>query len=368
MVRHLFQVCLFEAAKQGMTSIAIPAIGTGTLQFPRNVVANAAFDQAVSFSANNPGSSLEEVKFVVFNQDHSTVQAFKTELQSRLPQHVPFTQTVQTVTRPRQARAGSSRADSATLGSAYPSVKERGANHFETHAGTICVQVKKGDITEETTDAIVVVSNPNLDLSIGGGAGAAILRKGGSSIQRKCNQLGPQQPGTVVSMKTENLKAKHLLHMVPEDRMSSADVKDLVVQCLQKADSLNLTSVSFPAIGTGMLGLSAKDCAKIMLSAAVDYSKENPRNLELVRITIFQPSMLRDFLSVMKSMAGVPEDEQPGMMKRLAKWIGFGEKEDPQVSKTADSEEVQSKVQLQVRNNFAFKTCLNTVLQNYILN
>ena len=365
-MKRLFGKCLFEADKRGVTSIAMPVIGTGTLQLPKDIVAKVAFDQAVSFSGNNPRSSIKEVTYVVYDQDQSTVHAFKREIQKWLPQHGSLTRIPKVMSRPRHVRNGSSPSDRTPMASALPSLKERGADSFEMNLGNLCVQVQKGNIIDEATDAIVAVSNSNLDLSSTGEVGAAILRKGGLPFKIECNQRGPQQPGTVVSMTAGNLRTSNLFHMIPVD-LSQANVKNSILQCFRKADSLNLTSMSFPAIGTGAIGFSARDCAEIMLSAADEYSKENPRNLGLVRIIIYQQVMLKDFLSVMKAMAGIREEEHPGIMKRIVNWV-VGRKEIPPAFKTFDIEEAQSKVKLQVSEYFyCYERYLNYYLRSHTL-
>ena len=75
--------CLEEAQKKGLSTISIPAIGTGKLGFPRDRVAAASFDEVLSFSKKNPSSTLKEVHLVVYDKDLQSVQAFQSELQKR---------------------------------------------------------------------------------------------------------------------------------------------------------------------------------------------------------------------------------------------------------------------------------------------
>ena len=60
---------LTEASKKGVMSLAFPAIGTGILAFPADVVATVLFDVVDNFSMKNPGTSITEVKFVVYEKD-----------------------------------------------------------------------------------------------------------------------------------------------------------------------------------------------------------------------------------------------------------------------------------------------------------
>ena len=51
-----------------MTSIALPAAGTGNLGYPRDKVAAAMFDEVKNFSVSNPRTSLRDIRFSVFDQ------------------------------------------------------------------------------------------------------------------------------------------------------------------------------------------------------------------------------------------------------------------------------------------------------------
>ena len=60
-------------SQRGYQSIALPAMGTGNLQFPRDVVANTMFDTVIEFSRANPNTTLKDVRFVLFNKDQPTI-------------------------------------------------------------------------------------------------------------------------------------------------------------------------------------------------------------------------------------------------------------------------------------------------------
>ena len=58
-----------------LTSIAIPAIGTGTLGFPPETVADVMLDELMKFSRDNPRTTLIDVRFVVYQNNIPTIQA-----------------------------------------------------------------------------------------------------------------------------------------------------------------------------------------------------------------------------------------------------------------------------------------------------
>ena len=56
-----------------MTSIAFAAIGTGTLRFPRDQVAEIYFDEVLEYSQKNPSTKVKDVRFVLYDKGTSTV-------------------------------------------------------------------------------------------------------------------------------------------------------------------------------------------------------------------------------------------------------------------------------------------------------
>ena len=247
-LREILKKCLQEGDNKNMGSIAFASIGTGTLQFPRDQVADIYFDEVMSFSQKNPTTSVRDVRFVLHDKDTQTIQSFQAVELARNSSAPSFTRKG---TDSHQRRGGKNGASSKTPGT-FSTITERKPNNLETTVGSLCFQVQPGDITKETTDAIAVVSNSQLDLSTSG-AGSAILRSGGGSIAKECSENAPQTPGSVVITSAGNLTARYLFHIVPSDRFP-ADMSSCLTQCLQEAERKRISSISFPAVGTGILG------------------------------------------------------------------------------------------------------------------
>lgn len=66
--------CLEESQKQNLSSIAFPAMGTGNLGYPRDMVAEEMCNSVINFSKGNPKTSLKQVLFVVYEKDTQTIQ------------------------------------------------------------------------------------------------------------------------------------------------------------------------------------------------------------------------------------------------------------------------------------------------------
>ena len=68
--------CLVQLEKDKFVSIAFPAIGTGKLKFPRPKVAGIFFSEVRCFFMAHPQSPINDVRFVAYHKDQSTVNAF----------------------------------------------------------------------------------------------------------------------------------------------------------------------------------------------------------------------------------------------------------------------------------------------------
>ncbi|KAF5890242.1 poly [ADP-ribose] polymerase 14-like, partial [Clarias magur] len=168
----------------------------------------------------------------------------------------------------------------------------------ELDIGRIRVKVLCGDITKETTDAIVSSTNTNLNLNTG--VSGAILKAAGQTVMDECNKLGVQPNDGVVLTSAGNLPAKHIIHMVGQSK--EKDITNSMYKVLKKCEENKITSVSFPALGTGAGNLAAAQVAKAMMDALANFTIDSPTFLKNVQIVIFQSTMLSDFEQAMKKL------------------------------------------------------------------
>jgi len=149
------------------------------------------------------------------------------------------------------------------------------------------LELVEGDITEADTEAIV---NPaNEALVLGGGVAGAIRTKGGPAIQRECDAISPTCVGAAVKTGAGNLKASYVIHAVGP-RMGEGDedakLKNATLNALVLADRDGITSLTFPAISTGIFGFPMDRCAEIMLKTTSDYLK-GPTELKKVVFCLY---------------------------------------------------------------------------------
>ncbi|HQO99490.1 MAG TPA: macro domain-containing protein [Caldisericia bacterium] len=151
------------------------------------------------------------------------------------------------------------------------------------------IEIVKGDITEEKTDAIVNAANRHL--SHGGGVAGAIVRKGGEIIQIESNKIiekrGPLKTGEAVITRAGNLPCKYVIHTVGPvwgEGDEENKLKRAIESSLQVATENLLKSISIPAVSCGIFGFPKKRGTEIIYKTVKDFLKNRETTIELVRL------------------------------------------------------------------------------------
>lgn len=158
-----------------------------------------------------------------------------------------------------------------------------------------------GDITDLSTDAVVNAANNYLVM--GSGVAGAIKKKGGQIIEDEAVKKGPISIGEAVWTTGGNLKAKFVIHaagMGRDLKTNATYIKDSTLNSLKRADELKLTSIAFPAIGTGVGGFPTDECAKIMLGVVSDFLAQ-AKNLKTVIFALFDKGSYEIFEKELES-------------------------------------------------------------------
>lgn len=132
------------------------------------------------------------------------------------------------------------------------------------------IEIRQGDITTLTVDAIVNAANRSL--RGGGGVDGAIHRAAGPALLRACLPLGGCPTGEARITPGFLLPASWVIHTVgPVWQGGNGGEARLLRACYENAFTLALqngvTSIAFPAISTGVYGYPKGPAAAIALTA-----------------------------------------------------------------------------------------------------
>ena len=133
------------------------------------------------------------------------------------------------------------------------------------------IELWNGDICDLEVDAIVNAAN--LSLWMATGVGGAIKRAGGDSIEFAAVRQAPVPIGGAVVTPAGALAARFVIHAVSidRDRRTSAEIIDSAVRsALARARENNVTSIAFPALGTGVGGFPLEEAALVTVKAVRD--------------------------------------------------------------------------------------------------
>ncbi|XP_006814558.2 protein mono-ADP-ribosyltransferase PARP14-like [Saccoglossus kowalevskii] len=293
--------CLTLAETDGMTSIALPAIGTGSAK--RNVidVARGMLDGIVEYAVRSSPTCLRSIKIVIWPVTPSHLQPFLNALQEK---HTALTGVFAMSTFPGSSVVSAEDdvndyfEDTSKLKateSAPPCSKT--ATHDTITVGGTQIYVYEGDIIKEQVDSIANTISHELGY---GQLGQRLVQLGGEEIHSELQQKGQNNPAMVITTGPGTLQFKRIYHTkIP----TNDQMKDSVLKCLTLAETDGMTSIALPAIGTGSAKRNVIGVARGMLDGIVEYAvRSSPTCLRSIKIVIWPvtPSHLQPFLNALQ--------------------------------------------------------------------
>ncbi len=184
---------------------------------------------------------------------------------------------------------------------------EKQAREFTINQARLAII--QGDITKQTTDAIVNAANPGL--MGGGGVDGAIHRAGGPAILEECKQIVASQgrlpTGKAVITTGGNLPARHVIHTVGPiwqggNTGEAALLESAYKESLKLAAEHNLGSISFPSISTGAYGYPLAEAARVATAAVVSFLREQVTSVKEVVFVLFDSRTYEAYSSALEGV------------------------------------------------------------------
>jgi O-acetyl-ADP-ribose deacetylase (regulator of RNase III) len=172
--------------------------------------------------------------------------------------------------------------------------------------GPASVSIERGDITDWEVDALVNAANSTL--AMGTGVAGAIKRKGGVIIEEEAMQQGPVEVGEAVLSTGGNLAATHVIHgavMGADLKTDGETIAKTTRAVLALADKHRLTSIAFPALGTGVGHVPPPVSAEAMLNEVVAHLKRGQSSLRRVVFVLYLDDAYRAFTDTLKRLGGM---------------------------------------------------------------
>lgn len=166
------------------------------------------------------------------------------------------------------------------------------------------LEIVKGDLLAERTDAIVNAANSHL--AHGAGVALAIARAAGFSMVQEGNDLvrhqGEIPVGGAAVTTAGRLPFKGVIHTVGP-RMGQGDEHAKLVEALYsaflRAHERGWRSVSFPGVSSGIFSVPHDICADAYFDAVKKFwDVHENSSVRLIRLVLFEGPLLKEILNV----------------------------------------------------------------------
>ena len=184
---------------------------------------------------------------------------------------------------------------------------------YKFNNSTLTIQF--GDITKSKAE--VIVSSDDTEISMGGGVSQSILEAGGEFVKEDAQKKLPAMLGDVVVSTAGRLtNQKYIFHCLTIDydrdisfykeklsgqtTMNDYIVSHCVEECFRLMQALNIKSIAFPLIGSGIAEINMNLVAKVMSESLANLLSltSEPYQIELFLLDRFGEKKEFDYLGV----------------------------------------------------------------------
>ncbi|XP_056006116.1 protein mono-ADP-ribosyltransferase PARP14-like isoform X2 [Ostrea edulis] len=283
-------------SEKRFTSIAFPALCTGVFGYPMREATRVVVVAVRDFFKENSGSSVDTVCLCDVKED--TVQGFVSAMKREMKNV--------------KIKSGGSESTSSKWKTSTKAHEVKSFKPSPVEAGNITIRVVTDQIAQQQVD--VIVNTTSKDLKLGNGAvSASLLKAGGRTLQQECDQNYPNgiQHGEIAVTSGGNLSCQFICHgsLPGWDQQGQAlkILRTFLKKCLDHVDKNRLSSVAFPAMGTGNLGYPKATVALEMFDAVNDFGSNNPSTtIRDVRFVLYEKDTetIKAFMTEEKKQGG----------------------------------------------------------------
>jgi O-acetyl-ADP-ribose deacetylase (regulator of RNase III) len=157
------------------------------------------------------------------------------------------------------------------------------------------IRILEDNIVNMKVDAIVNAANRAL--CGGGGVDGAIHKAAGKALLEECRTLGGCETGKAKITKGYALPAKYIIHTVGPvwyggQHGEEAALESCYVESLKLAEQYGVSSIAFPAIGTGAYRFPVKKASDIAIRTISLFLNSSSRVKEVL-LVCFESKMAR---------------------------------------------------------------------------
>lgn len=178
------------------------------------------------------------------------------------------------------------------------------------------IQLWQGDICDLEVDAIVTAANPSLWMSTG--VSSAIKLAGGDEIEFAAVRQAPALIGDAVVTPAGRLAARLVIHAVSLDRdrrTSAAAIERAIRSTFARAREHGVTSIAFPALGTGVDNFPIEEAARISVATVRAELARSPQVASVVFAVRGQAPLLA-LQAALNKPVGLPIDPSAQQVSR----------------------------------------------------
>lgn len=267
LLQNVIWSILNRVAEHQLATVAIPAISSGLFHYPVQDCADTIVSTIKQYYDNLPPRNHRPKEIFLANHDDPTVQEMERACYQIFSPHMQQSST------------------QITKNTGVPA----NTHQLSVQMGNVLLTLMEGKIEEQRTDVIVNTISEERDLNQGL-ISKAIYKKAGSNIQIEIKSAAKR--GNIICTRAHNLNCKEVYHTICTGRSRSHSewatleqilrtLESSVFECLAEATAKQHNSISFPAIGTGNLGIPKKKAASVMSKAVAEFAERCQRKLRV---------------------------------------------------------------------------------------